>query len=70
MITMRLKVTGRLEVQQKFCYGATAFGFDVISASGFNANGGGFELKQQKYQENGYDPIWNSDVAALKTTAS
>jgi hypothetical protein len=48
MITMRLKITGRLEVQQESYYGAIALGSDVISASGFDANGGGFELKQQK----------------------
>jgi len=54
---MRLKVTGRLEVQQESCYGVTALGSNVISASGFDANGGGFELKQQKSQENGYDPV-------------
>jgi hypothetical protein len=70
MITMRLKVAGRLEVQQEFCYGATALGSDVISASGFDANGGGSELKQLKSQENGYDPIWNSDAATLETAAS
>jgi hypothetical protein len=29
----------------------------MISASGFDANGGGSKLKQQKSQENGYDPI-------------
>jgi hypothetical protein len=70
MITMRLKVAGRLEVQQESCYGATALGFDVISTSGFDANGGGSELKQQKSQENGYDPVWNSDAAAFETVAS
>jgi hypothetical protein len=48
MITMRLKIAGRLEVQQKSCYGATALGSDMISTSGFDANGGSFELKQQK----------------------
>jgi hypothetical protein len=42
----------------------------VIFASGFDANGGGFELKQQKFQENGYDLVWNSDATALKTAAS
>jgi hypothetical protein len=42
----------------------------VISASRFVANGGGSELKQQKSQENGYDLVWNSDAAALETTAS
>jgi hypothetical protein len=57
MITMRLKVAGRLEVQQEFCYGATTLGSDVISASGFDANGGSSELRQQKFQENGFDPI-------------
>jgi len=45
---MRLKVAGRLEVQQESCYGAIALGSDVISTSGFNANSGGSELKQQK----------------------
>ncbi len=67
---MRLKVVGRLEVQQESCYGATALGSDVISASGFDANGGGSKLKQPKSQENGYDPVSNSDAAALKTAAS
>jgi len=42
----------------------------VIFASGFDANNGSFELKQQKSQENGYDPVWNSNAAALKTAAS
>jgi len=46
MITMKLKVTRRLEVQQESCYGATALGSDVISASGFDANGGSSEMKQ------------------------
>jgi hypothetical protein len=45
MITMRLKVAKRLEVQQEFCYGVIALGSDVISAFGFNANGGGSKLK-------------------------
>jgi hypothetical protein len=49
MITMRLKVAGRLEVQQESCYGAITLGSDVISASGFDANGGSSELKQQKF---------------------
>jgi hypothetical protein len=57
MITMKLKVARRLEVQQESCYGTIAFGSDVISASEFDANGGGSELKQQKSQENGYDPV-------------
>jgi hypothetical protein len=47
MITMRLKVARRLEVQQESSYGVTTLGFDVISASGFDANDGGSELKQQ-----------------------
>jgi hypothetical protein len=42
----------------------------VISASGFDANSGGFELKQQKSQENGYDPVWNSDATAIETVAN
>ncbi len=42
----------------------------MISASVFNANGGGSELKQQKSQENGCDPVWNSDVATPETAAS
>ncbi len=70
MIIMRLKVGGRHEVQQKSCYGATALGSYMIYASGFDANGGGSELKQQKSQENGYDPIWNSDAMALEIAAS
>jgi hypothetical protein len=70
MITMRLKVARRLEVQQESCYGATTLDSDVISASGFNANGGNFELKQQKWVENGYDPVWNSDAAAPEIAAS
>jgi hypothetical protein len=45
MIIMRLKVVGRLEVQQESCYGATTLGSNVISASGFNVNGGSSELK-------------------------
>jgi hypothetical protein len=45
MITMRLKVARRLEVQQESCYGFIALGSDVISTSRFNANGGGSELK-------------------------
>jgi hypothetical protein len=44
MITMRLKVARRLEVQQEFRYGVITLGSDVISTSGFNANGGGSEL--------------------------
>ncbi len=67
---MRLKVAGRLEVQQEYYYGTTVFGFDVISAFGFYANSGGSELKQQKFQENGYDPVWNSDAMAPGTAAS
>ncbi|KAH9570379.1 hypothetical protein CY35_02G037000 [Sphagnum magellanicum] len=55
---------------QETRYGATALGSDVISASGFDANGGGSELKRQKSQENGYDPIWNPDAAAPETAAS
>jgi len=46
---MRLKVAGKLEVQQESCYGAITLGSDVISASGFDANGGSSELKQQKF---------------------
>ncbi len=42
----------------------------MISASGFDANGGGSEVKQQKSQENGYDPVWNSDAAAPETATS
>jgi hypothetical protein len=45
MIAMRLKVTWRLEVQQESCYGVTALNSDVISAFGFDANGGSSELK-------------------------
>jgi hypothetical protein len=45
MIIMRLKVAGRLEVQQKSCYGAITLGSYMISAFGFDANGGGSELK-------------------------
>jgi len=63
-------VARRLEVQQESCYGATALGSDVIFASRFYANDGSSELKQQKSQENGYDPVWNSDAAALETAAS
>ncbi len=70
MITMRLKVARRLEVQQESRYGVIAPGSDVISASGFNVNGGGFELKQQKSEENGYDPIWNPNATMLETIAS
>jgi hypothetical protein len=70
MITMRLKVAGRLEVQQESCYGATTLDSDVISAFGFDANGGGSKLKQPKSQENGYDLVSNSDVAVLETVAS
>jgi hypothetical protein len=70
MITMRLKVSRRLEVQQESCYGAITLGSNVISASRFDANGGGSKLKQQKIQENGYDPVWNSDAAVPETIAS
>ncbi len=70
MITMRLKVARRLEVQQESRYGVIALDFDVIYASRFNANGGGPELKQQKSQENGYDPIQNLDAAMPKIVAS
>jgi hypothetical protein len=45
MITMRLKVARRLEVQQESRYGVIALGSNVISAFGFNANGGSSELK-------------------------
>jgi hypothetical protein len=45
MITMRLKVAMRLEVQQEFRYGVITFDSDVIFAFRFNANGGGSELK-------------------------
>jgi hypothetical protein len=45
MITMRLKVARRLEVQQESHYGVIALGSNMISAFGFNANGGGSELK-------------------------
>jgi hypothetical protein len=45
MITMRLKVARRLEVQQESRYGVIALDFDVIYASRFNANDGGPELK-------------------------
>jgi hypothetical protein len=55
---------------QESRYGATALGSDVISASGFDANGGGSELKRQKSQENGYDPVWNPNAAAPETAAS
>ncbi len=70
MIMMRLKVARKLEVQQESCYGVIAPSSDMISTFGFNANGGGSELKQQKSQENGYDPIWNPDAITPKTTAS
>ncbi len=70
MITMRFKVARRLEVQQESRYGVIALGFNMISASGFNANGGGSKLKQQKFQENGYDPIWNPNAATLEITTS
>ncbi len=70
MITMRLKVARRLEVQQEFRYGVITLGSDVISTSGFNANGGGSELNQQKSQENGYDFIQNSDATTPKTATS
>ncbi len=58
MITMRLKVARRLEVQQEFCYGVIALDSNAISTSGFDANGGGFELKQQKSQENVSQPYF------------
>jgi hypothetical protein len=45
MITMRLKVARRLEVQQEFHYGVIALGSNVIVASGFNANGSDSKLK-------------------------
>jgi hypothetical protein len=45
MITMRLKVAKRFEVQQKSRYGVIALDCNVIFAFGFNANGGGSELK-------------------------
>jgi len=42
----------------------------VIFASGFDVNGGSSELKQQKSQENGYEPVWNLDAAAPETATS
>jgi hypothetical protein len=45
MITMRLKVARRLEVQQESCYGFITLGSDIIFASRFNANGGNSEPK-------------------------